>query len=89
MKTTDKDQFEHIKKPVEVKGFLAKLAHNRLAYQMGEIYSSVTLTCLTGDAFDGISPTADDENRWKWQKIYREKVLAPLAITKALRRPDS
>lgn len=85
----DQRHFSHVKKPAEVRGYLVKLAQERLAYQMGELYSAATLACLTGDVFDKIPSAAVDENRWEWQKMFKEKILARLAVTKALYRPGS
>ncbi len=85
----DKNRFSRVKKPAEVRDCLVKLAQTRLPYQMGELYSAATLACLTGDVFDRIPSTPIDENRWEWQNVFKEKVLARLAVPKALFRSVS
>jgi len=82
----DKHHFSRVKKPTEVRDCLVQLAQTRLPYKMGKLYSAATLACLTGDVFDRIPSDPIDENRWRWQKVFKEEVLARLAVPKALFR---
>jgi hypothetical protein len=81
-KFMDKHQFSRVQKPIEVRDYLIKLANERLAFQMGESYSAATLACLTGRGFEGIPSAAINENRWEWQKIFKEEVLERLVAYK-------